>query len=583
MGKKAVRELSLTKRPTGHPGFDEISGGGLPLGRATILIGAAGTGKTVFSLQTLVNAARRGEPGIFVAFEEDAQSIIVNAAPFGWHLNDLAASGLHIVNANLPSDIVQSGDFDLGGLLASVGALVRRSNARWIVFDAIDVLLALLASPAARRREMFRIQSWLKMHELTCIITMKETVEGSVSGVAHESVSYVADCVIHLHRPMRGDVASRTVRVVKYRGSSHSENSVPYWIGPTGVEIDAPPQHTDDYPVFDDRIPTGVERLDHMLGAGIFRGSTTLLTGAPGTSKTTLSGKFAEAACQRGERTLYVCLDESPVEIVRNLKSVSIDLSPHVASGLLQMRGAVARQRSSDGIYAEIRRLLESIKPSCVVLDPVSALRAIGDEVEVLNTVHRIIRQCKLRGITTYLTSVVTTGVLDIENSDTHVSTMADNWIHLSYQVRGGERNRALTVVKARGTGHSNQVRELILSDAGVTLTDVFAEKGEVLMGSMRSQKENAMEHAREVARREDARKVRELESGAAELDGSIVRMQHELDERRRQLTLLKRQDVAEEATRIVRREALVQSRGIDPPTSAAPAIAVPTSRAKRK
>jgi circadian clock protein KaiC len=567
--RKRQRDTALQKRPTGLAGFDEISGGGLPCGRATVVIGVAGTGKTVFSLQTLANAAARGEPGIFVTFEEDADSIVLNAAPFGWGLPALLENGLQIFNANVSADVVQAGDFDLGGLLSAVGALVKRSKARWIVFDAVDVLLSLLDSPASRRRELFRIQAWLKANALTCIITLKEDADAGVEAASRESLSYVADCVVHLQRCKNRAVSTRTMQISKYRGSTHCENGVPYWIGPAGIEVDPPPSHTQDYPVFNDRIPTGVERLDNMLGAGIFRGSTTLLTGAPGTSKTTLSGKFAEAACQRGERTLYICLDESPHEIARNLKSVNIDLASFEASGSLWMHGAVARQRSGDSIYTEVRGLLEALKPTCLVIDPISALRAVGDDAGVLDTVHRILQQCKMRGITTYLTSVVAKGDFAIENSDTHVSMLADTWIHLSYLVRGGERNRALTVVKARGTSHSNQVRELILSDGGVTLTDVFAEEGEVLMGSMRSQKEVAMDHARDVARREDERKVRELEAGAAELDVSIARMSRDLDERRRQLKVLKRRDVSAEKTRIVHREALAQSRGVDPPDAA--------------
>jgi len=555
------------KQATGLAGFDAISGGGLPRGRATIVIGDAGTGKTVFGLQTLVNAAARGEPGIFVAFEEDADSVVLNAAPFGWGLPALLDNGLRLFNANIPADVVHAGDFELGGLLSAVSALARQTKARWVVFDAIDVLLSLLHTAASRRRELFRIQAWLKANALTCIITMKEDGVGVGAGAAsREAVSYVADCVVHLQRQAEGGVASRTIQIVKYRGSGHSENGVPYWIGAKGIEIDPPPSQTKDFPVSNDRIGTGVERLDHMLGAGIFRGSTTLLTGAPGTSKTTLSGRFAEAACQRGERTLYICLDESPHEIVRNLASVSIDFAPHVAAKRLIMHGAVARQRSGDSLYVEVRGLLDDVKPRCLVIDPVSALKSVGSDAAVVDTVYRIVQQCKQRGITTFLTSVVTKGVTDIENSDTHVSMMADVWIHLSYLVRGGERNRALTVVKARGTGHSNQVRELILSDGGVTLTDVFAEQGEVLMGSMRSQKEVAMDEAREQARRDEERKVRELEASAAELDHDIVRMRRDLEERRRQLEVLKRQEVSAEKTRIVHRQALVQSRGVDPP-----------------
>ncbi|MEO8752886.1 MAG: ATPase domain-containing protein, partial [Casimicrobiaceae bacterium] len=519
--------------------------------------------------------------GVFVAFEEDSESILVNAATFGWGLPALLDRRLFIVNANVSPDTVQTGNFDLGGLLSAIGGLVKQFDVRWIVFDAIDVLLSLLDSPGARRRELFRIRAWLKLHALTCIITMKEEPGGDANDAIRESISYVADCVVRLERVAGDSVASRRLRIMKYRGSAHSENSVPYWIGRTGIEVDPQRHYTKDYPVFSDRISTGVERLDNMLGAGIFRGSITLLTGAPGTSKTTLCGKFAEAACVRGERTLYLCLDESPQEIVRNLKSVNIDLAKHIASGLLHMHGTVMRQRSADSVFAEIRELLDTVEPSCFVIDPISALKAVGDDAEVLNTVHRIIQQCKSRGVSVYMASIVTKGTADIENSDSHVSTLADNWMHLSYLVRGGERNRALTIVKARGTGHSNQVRELILSDSGIALTDVFTEDGEVLMGTMRAQKEGEMEQAREVARREEARKVHDLETGAAELDENIMRLQRELEERRRQLAMLKREDIADAGTRTALRDAQGVSRGIDVP--APPAQLPQRARAGRK
>ncbi len=565
MGKRSSKPgAMLRKHPTGIQGFDEIAGGGLPAERATIVIGAAGTGKTLFALQTLVNAARRGEPGIFVAFEENADSIVANAAAFDWNMSAVLGRELQIFNANITPDTLLSGDFQLSGLLTAVGAMAKRMRARWIAFDAIDVLLSLLDSPSARRRELFRVLAWLEQHALTCIITAKEDLHGLHGTVAQETISYTADCVVHLEHFTDTLVASRALRILKYRGSGHSENRVSYWMGPKGIEMEPPYVDKDRYPVSHDRVSSGVERMDAMLGKGFFRGSATLLTGAPGTSKTTLSGKFAEAACRRGERTVYMTLDESPQEIVRNLKSVNIDLAPYVASGRLVMRGIVPRERSADALSAEIRALLLTPKLRCAVIDPVSALKALGNDDQVLNVLYRIIQQCKMQGITLYMTSVITKGPAEVENADTNISTVADNWIHLSYLVHAGERNRALTIVKARGTGHSNQVRELLLGSQGVTLADVFMEEGEVLMGTLRTAKEWAMEQSRESLRQDAARKVIELETGTAELDNNIHTLQRELADRRRQLALLKRGNTALAKAREQRQEALLKSRGQD-------------------
>lgn len=543
MTSRQTKIRPLQKYPTGIPGLDEITGGGFPQGRTTILIGTVGAGKTTLALQMLAHAAQRGDAGVFVAFEEEVDRILANAASFGWNLPALLGRRLSFLNANLEAEAVQAGQVDLSGLLAAVGLLVERSKARCVVFDALDVLLGLAGGPEARRRELFRIQAWLKARDLSCVITVKDE-RGAGAGVFdREAVSFLADCVISLERAVEGETTSHAMHILKYRGSAHSENRISFWIGPRGVEVEPAHAHTREYRVYRQRVSTGIARLDGMLRGGVTRGATVLLTGAPGTSKTSLCGRFAVTACGRGERVLYVCFDEAPAEVARNLASVGIRFAPHLSSGRLRMMDAVPRARSSDRFYAELRAALDDFKPGCIVIDPVSALKGAGSEEAAVRTVHRIMQQCKLRGITSYLTAVVSKGFADIEQTEGHISTLADTWIHLSYLVRAGERNRTLTIVKARGTGHSNQVRELLLSDTDVTLADVYLEEGEVLLGSLRAQKEREAGQAREHARRHAERLRVEHETAIADLEGRIRLLQNELQAQHRQIALTAEED----------------------------------------
>jgi circadian clock protein KaiC len=527
----------IDKVTTGIPGFDEITNGGLPKGRTTLVLGGAGSGKTIFALQTLVNGARDfGEPGVFVAFEENSRQIIANAATFGWDLPALEKEKLFFLDARLSPDLLMSGNFDVTGMLASIKAKVDEMGAKRIVFDSMDVLLSLLDNPIAERQELYRVHDWLSEMGLTGVLTFRAGGDENASE-RFGFMQFMADCVIVLYHRLVDRVSLREARVTKYRGSGFSENEFPMVIGPHGIEIADIGFSEPDYEVFTERISSGVERLDSMLDGGYLRGSAILITGVPGTAKSSLAGAFTEAACKRGERALFVSFDESSGEITRNMASINILLEPYVESGALRMYSAKTEARSAEEHLMNIRRLIEEHKPSCAVVDPISAMVRAGGHISALGMSHRLIHLAKSKGITLLCTSLLEfreSGTA--EATEIRISTIADTWINLSYASQGGERNRALTIVKSRGTKHSNQVRELVLSNNGIALADVYTAGGEVLMGTLRWEKEAAERRAEEEKRAEAERKKIVLELTGAEINAKMQALKKELEANRAEL-----------------------------------------------
>jgi circadian clock protein KaiC len=474
----------VTKRLTGIDGFDEITDGGLPRGRTTLVTGGAGCGKTVFAHQALVNAERlRKEASIFVAFEESTAQIVANAATFGWDLPGLVKKKLFFLDARLDPEVVKGGEFDLIGMLNLLQAKAEEINATCVVFDGIDVLLGLLDDPAAERREVYRIRDWLTRSGLTGLITQK--VSGDGSDHRFGFLQFMVDCVVVLRHQVVDGSAFRNLRVMKYRGSGFSGDEFPITLTSHGMQLTNRGPTELKYAVSSERVSSGLPRLDNMLQGGYHSGSNVLISGAPGTAKSTLSGLFAAAACKRGERTLYVSFDEGAAQIVRNLQSVGIKLGPHLKSGLLKMYSTRTRGPNVEDQFFSLRAQVRAHKPTCLIIDPLSALSTKLTHVASADAAQQFLDFLKGEQIT-----VVNTSLMDGLNTDeataTGISTIADTWIHLSYIVQDGERNRALTIVKSRGTGHSNQVRELRLSDDGVSLTDVFVAQGKVLMGVAR-------------------------------------------------------------------------------------------------
>ena len=537
-----------TKAPTGITGFDEITGGGLPHGRTTLLVGGPGSGKTLFALQFLMHGSRNcKEPGIFIAFEEASRRIIANTNSFNWKLDELVQQKkLYFMDAQPTPDLVQSGSFDLNGMLAALTAQAKSMGAQRLVFDALDIVLALLPDEAARRREVYRLHEWLLAHELTGLITAKAgEVENSSPGKQPFGfMQFMVDCSVKLNHRVSLGVSQRNLRVQKFRGSSFDENESPFIIGKGGFDVAlARSIGRKDTQVSQERVSSGVKRLDTMLGGGYYRGASVLITGLPGTAKTTLAGAFAEAACERGERTMFVSFDSDGSEVMRNLASVGIDLNRYAKSGLLHMVSARTITGSAETLLVHIKTLAMEHKARCLVIDPVSTLAKAGNELTAHGVAERLIDWSKSDGATLLCTSLLNelAGPGDSGNTPLQISTIADTWIHLNYLVQAGERNRGLSIVKSRGTEHSNQVRELILSNDGVTLADIYTAGGEVLMGTMRWEKESAERVANEVA--EVAGQLRRvtLDAEEAVLEVRAKAVQTELLAKQVEKTLLER------------------------------------------
>jgi circadian clock protein KaiC len=560
----------LPKIATGIYGFDELSLGGLPRHRTTLLKGGPGSGKTVFALQSLVNAVRRRqEPGIFVAFEESTRQILSNAATFDWGLSGLARSRLFFLDANLSPEVVHAGQFDLSGMLAMLEAKKREIGARWIVFDGIDVLLTLLQNPIAEMREIYRIRDWLSGNELNALITTKVD-GGSAEIVNYGFMQFMVDCVVRFERRMEYGVSLHRLQITKYRGSDFTAGEFPVSFGPSGMEVGAPEPAEIKHAASTERLSAGFARLDTMLGGGLFRGSSTLITGVPGTSKTTLAGKFAEAACLRGERTLFVSFDEGADPIARNLSSVGIKLKPHVKSGLLRMYSARTESIGAEDHLVKLKALIRAHRPRCMVIDPLSAIAKAGGIDAARAVANRLIYMVKDEKVTVLVTAINQGDDPQTEATDLQISTIADTWIHLSYLIRSGERNRALTIIKSRGTWHSNQVRELVLSAAGPELADVYTAGGEVLMGTLRWEKEGE-ERTKTLQRRaEFDHKRSELQSAEASTHAHIKALQQDLARQQAELAMYSRENQARIVSSSDRESELRRIRSADPAGRAA-------------
>ena len=556
----------LPKIPTGISGFDELSHGGLPQHRTTLLKGGPGSGKTVFALQSLVNAARkRQEPGIFVAFEESTSQLIANASSFDWGLPALAKNKLFFLDAKLSPEVVQSGEFDLSGMLAILKAKKEEIGAKWIVFDGIDVLLTLLQNPVAEMREIYRIRDWLAQNDVSAaIITAK--MDGDGSGIVNYGfLQFMVDCVIRFERRLEHGVALHRIEITKYRGSDFVAGEYPVSFGPSGLEVGAPEPAEIRQIASGERASAGFERLDTMLGGGLFRGSSTLITGVPGTSKTTLAGKFAEAACRRGERTLFVSFDESADRIARNLTSVGIQLKKHIKSGLLRMYSGRTESIGAEDHLLKLKALIREHHPRCMVIDPISAIAKTGGLAAARAVANRFIYLAKDEKITVMVTAINGGDEPENEATDLQISTIADTWIHLSYLIRSGERNRALTIIKSRGTWHSNQVRELVLSNAGPMLADVYTAGGEVLMGTLRWEKENE-ERAKTTHRRaEFDHKRGELQAAETDTQVRIKALQQDLARQRAELAMYSSDNQARIVSSSDREKELRRIRSADP------------------
>jgi circadian clock protein KaiC len=514
---------SLLKSPTGIQGFDEITGGGLPAGRPTLICGGAGCGKTLFGMEFLIRGATKfNEPGVFMSFEETNEELIKNVASLGFNLEDLiknkkiALDHVHIER----SEIEETGEYDLEGLFIRLGYAIDTIGAKRVVLDTIESLFAGLPNQLILRAELRRLFHWLKVKGVTAIITGERGEETLTRQGLEE---YVSDCVIMFDHRVTEQTSTRRLRVVKYRGSLHGTNEYPFLIDENGFSVLPVTSLGLNHTVSSKRISSGITALDKMLeGKGYFRGSTVLVSGTAGVGKTSIASHFAEAACKRGERVLYFCFEESPNQLMRNMLSIGIKLEPWVQKGLLQFQATRPTNYGLEMHLAATHRAVNNFKPHIVILDPINTF-IIGDQaIGVKNMLMRIVDYLKSNQITALFTSL-TSNESSLEYTDVGISSLIDTWLLLRDIELSGERNRGMYVLKSRGMAHSNQIREFILTDHGIELREVYIGARGVLTGSARIAQE-ALENAEVLTRKHDVeRKKREIERKRKTLEAQIA------------------------------------------------------------
>jgi circadian clock protein KaiC len=538
----------LEKCPTGIKGLDEITKGGLPRGRPTLICGSAGCGKTLFAMEFLMRGAMDyGEPGVFMTFEETPQDLAKNFISLGFDLPDMISRGLiatdhvHIER----SEVAETGEYDLEGLFIRLGSAIDAIGAKRVVLDTIEALFSGLSNTVILRAELCRLFHWLKDRGVTAIVTGES---GDKTLTRYGLEEYVADCVILLDFRIQEQLSTRRLRIVKYRGSSHGSDEYPFLIDESGLSILPITSVGLDYPVSSERISTGIPKLDTMLdGKGFYRGSTILVSGTAGTGKTSMSATFADAACLRGERCLYFAFEESPSQIIRNMSSIGIDLARWLKKGLLKFHAARPSLYGLEMHLLTFHKVIEEFNPQVFIVDPISNLSAAGTTSEVKSILTRLVDYLKMKNISTFLTDLTHfTGSL--EHTSEEISSLIDTWLLLRDIELNGERNRGLYILKSRGMSHSNQIQEFLLTNQGIGLIDIYTGSGEVLTGSARATQE-AGEKAFDLARwHEVDRRLREQERKKNALEAKITALRAEFDVETEEVRLMAEEEQKRQA-----------------------------------
>ena len=554
----------IPKAPTGIQGLDEITGGGLPQGRPTLVCGSAGCGKTLLAMEFLVRGAIEfDEPGVFMAFEETAKDLTQNVASLGFDLDRLIAEKKMVLDFVYieRSEIEETGEYDLEGLFIRLGQSIDSIGAKRVVLDTIESLFAGLPNPLILRAELRRLFRWLKEKGVTAIITGERGEETLTRQGLEE---YVSDCVIVLDHRVSDQSSSRRLRVVKYRGSTHGTNEYPFLIDEDGISVLPVTSLGLQHVVTMERIPTGITRLDAMLGGkGFFRGSSVLVSGTAGTGKSSISAHFVDAACRRGERALYFSFEESPSQIIRNMRSIGIDLEQWVNSGLLRFQATRPAFAGLEMQLTMIHKATVNFNPQVVIVDPLNGFIIGSNVTEVKSMLTRLADFLKTKQISSMFTQLISSGVTQ-RDDDLAVSSMIDTWLLLRDIEIGGERNRGLYIIKSRGMAHSNQVRECLLTDRGVELCEVYVGAGGVLTGSARLAQE-AQELALKLTRKQEIeRRQIELESKRRALDAQITALRAEFDVREAEAMKIIEQEQAQAKQLVQERVEMGVSRKAD-------------------
>jgi circadian clock protein KaiC len=493
-------ETLLEKAPTGIVGLDEITMGGLPRGRPTLVCGGAGCGKTMLAVEFLVRGILEyGEPGVFIAFEERPEDLAKNVASLGFNLKELEARGRLVVEYIHveKSEMAVAGAYDLEGLFLTLQACIDSVGAKRIAIDTLETIFSGFDNQALLREELRRLFRWIKDRELTAVITA-ERGDGSLTRQGLEE--YVSDCVLMLDHRIVDQVSTRRLRVVKYRGSTHGTNEYPFLIDEGGLSVLPVSSLSLDHPASRERVATGIPRLDAMLeGEGYYRGSTVLFSGTAGSGKTSLVNFFADAACRRGEKCLYCAFEESPNQIKRNMESLGLDMERWVREGRLKYHAARPTVYGLEMHLVKIHKLVREFSPDVVVLDPVTNLMAMGSTTEVNSMLVRLIDYLKSEGITALFTALTSGLQGSLEATEVGISSLIDTWLVLRDIESNGERNRGLYVIKSRGMAHSNQIREFVMTGEGLDLLDVYVGPAGLMTGSARLSQE-ARERAEALA-----------------------------------------------------------------------------------
>lgn len=554
----------LSKCLTGIRGLDEITRGGLPRGRPTLVCGGAGSGKTLLGLEFLARGALQfDEPGVFIAFEETANELTDNIASLGFNLQELVAQKkLYLDHVKIdPREIVETGDYDLDGLFIRLGSKIDAIGAKRVVLDTLENLYGGLPNPAILRAELQRLFRWLKDKGVTVVVTA-ERGDGALT--RHGLEEYVSDCVIALDHRVTEEVSTRRLRIVKYRGSTHGTNEYPFLIDEQGISVLPITSLGLNHTVSSERITTGIPRLDTMLGGkGYFRGSSVLVSGTAGTGKSSIAAVFADATWRRGERCLYLAFEESQNQIVRNMQSIGLDLEAGVQAGLLRFHTSRPVATGLEMHLALIHKQVAEFQPRVVIIDPISSFLHAGLHGDASSMILRVVDFLKAQQITALLTNLVT-GNGPHEATDIKISSLIDTWLLLRDIELGGERNRGLYVLKSRGMAHSNQIREFRLSDHGIDLIDVYLGPEGVLTGSMRQAQEAREKAADRTHRDEIERKRHILERKRQAFDSQVTALRLQLETEEETLKAALAEAELCEETVAVDRAAMSASRGAD-------------------